>query len=315
MKLPDLDALMSNLKETIVVQAESLYLLGGGDKGSKLVAELTGVVGVDDLPTDWFTTPEALEEIDLQPLAITQHIRELYATLASRSTGYGPGSDALDSDWIEQEHLDFIELYLAGLATIALGGLDWTGCITGAVKELFLCGRAWHHLLQTIDAVLCGSSDDEFLTPIDLSFIAGIEERSLRNSVGPTRSIRTIERKTDPGLRVAGRAFVAVNSLDAMAWLRSRKSFQIAPVRHSIVQKRLTDISDLQARSRAALMGAYLTGETQKTLMSALGVSEIAIRKLSDGEADHQLAENLVRLVMEKNMDGSSEPSSALSKG
>lgn len=315
MKLPDLDALMHNLKETIVVQAESLYLLGGGDKGSRLVAELTGVVGVNDLPTDRFRNPEALEEIDLQSLAITQHVRELHATLTSRSTGYGPESDALDSDWIEQAHLDFIELYLAGLATIALGGGDWTGCITGAVKQLFLCGRAWHHLLQAINAVLWGDSGDEFLTPIDLSLIAGIEERSLRNSLGPTRSVRTIECKADQGLKVAGRAFVAVNSLDAMAWLRSRKSFQIGPVRPCIVQKRLSDISDLQARTRGALMGAYLTGETQKTLMSALGVSELAIREISDGQADHQLAENLLRLVMEKTTDGSSEPPSALSKG
>lgn len=315
MKLPDLDAVMSNLRETIVLQAESLYLLGGGEKGSKLVAELTGVAGVDCLPTDWFGSHEALEEIDLKPLAITQHIRELYAMLASRSTGYGPGSDALDSNWIQQEYLDFIELYLAGLTTVALGGWDWTRCIAGAVKELFLCGRAWHHLLEAINAVLGGSSQYEFLTPTDLSFIAGIEERSLRNSVGPTRSIRTIERKADQGLKVAGRAFVAVNSLDAMAWLRSRKSFQIGPVRHGIVRDRLNDISDLQARTRAALMGAYLTGETQKTLMSALGVSELSIRKLSDGEADDQLAETLIGLVLEKNTDGSSEPSSALPKG
>lgn len=315
MKLPDLDVLMSNLKETIVVQAETLYLLGGADKGSKLVEELTGVAGVDCLPTDCFGSSEALEQIDLQPLAITRHVQELYATLASCSTGYGPGSDAFDSDWIKQEHLDFIELYLAGLATVALGGLDWTGCINGAVKDLFLRGRAWHHLLEGINAVLWGKADDAFLTPIDLSFIAGIDERSLRNSVGPTRSVRTIEHKAVPGLRVAGRAFVAVNSLDAMAWLRSRKSFQIGPVRHGIVQQRLNNISDLQTRARAALMGAYLTGETQKTLESALGVNELAIRKISDGEADHHLAENLISLVMEKDTEGSSKPSSALSKG
>lgn len=303
--LPDLLAVHANLRSAIVLKAEDLYLTVGGDLGFELARRLTGVSMPEGLPSDVFS--EALiEEIAIERWAITGHVNWLVEMLATRGFGYRPGDGALDSDFMQQEHIDFLELFLATLPGIALGGVDWTAARAGALRDLLRLATAWQRLAQVVDTGLGGDFEVEELGVGDLALIAGVEVRSMRNLVGPNRSIRTVEISRVPRSPVSARAFASVNRVDALAWLRERKGFWLAPLRPGLISKRLTEIDDPKTQYRAAVLASLITGPSLRQLAATLKVSETELKQLGDGIGNTRLGKRVLDHIIAVDLERAS---------
>lgn len=298
MIIPSVEDLQANLRATLVVQSETLWhAVGSNERGSAIVEQLTGVSGVTVFPTDFFSDEQALAQIQLAPLAITQTVLGLREVLENRSIGVGKDSTGIDPDWLEQEHLDLLDLYLDSLPVIALGGWDWTTQKRGALANLLKLGKAWHRLTGTISDSLNGNFDDEVLTPPDLALLAGLEERSVRNLVGPCKLLRSDEHYVGRQSKTRGRSFVAVDRFDALGWLCSRPSFRIKTLRPGLIADHLEAIDAVDLRGRAALIGCFVLGATPTRFAEILGVDTNVVRMLGDGNGDAGLYQSVSEYV------------------
>nr|WP_166179174.1 hypothetical protein [Altererythrobacter segetis] len=304
MQIPDRQSLEANLREAVVLKAEELLLTGGGTVGRALAELLSGVESGGGLPTDEFGDAEALATIDPSRLEISSKIWKLCELLEARSLSGRPADGRVDSDAIEQDYLDFIELFLASLPDIALGGEDWTSCRNGAVRQLLLVGKAWHHLQSAIDEGTSGDFSTEQLTAFDVSLLAGIGERTTRNLVGPNKQLRSIEHKKQRKSSIDPRGFVAVNRIDALSWLRDRTDFRIASVRPGLFAERLGRIPDDIDRDRGAYLAALAIGKRTSELADEVGLPASDLRALASGHpsrssvrriSDHVIAWDLER--------------------
>lgn len=293
MRLPSIDLLMANIREALVVKAEELSLMAGGARGEQLIELVTGVPGVSQLPTDWFADQTALEQIDPHRHEITRRVLELRTLLLARSCGGKPDDGALDSDLMDQEYVQHIELFLSSLPEMMLGGQDWSGCRNGAVHDLLITGRAWQRLLASIDEGTKGEFGIEYLTATDLALVAGIDVRTMRNQVGPSRALRTIAQYREKRTSVQDRGFAAINRFDAVPWLFGRKDFRIASLKPGLFANRLSDIDDDLARGRSALLAAFVLGMRPDGLAKAMNAGPDAITALGDGVAEGDLPTRL----------------------
>lgn len=298
MRLPTLSDLEANLRTTLVVHAEVQYLGLGGELGKDLAMQVTGqVVEIETIPTDCFGDAE-LSAIPVEHLAIHKCIVELRALLDARSLGYGPRSGALDGHFIEQEYLDLLELYLSALPDMTFGGFDWGNCRLGAMRDLLLAGKAWHHLASVIDEGASGVFEAERLTATDLALIADIEVGSVRNMVGPNKKLRSEERYLKRKSHVSERSFATINRFDALDWLAQRKEFGFAPIKAGLFADRIAQIDDPIAQGRAALIAALVRGHPFAQLAKDLDLPEGQLRELGDGSGREELAAQIVRHVV-----------------
>jgi hypothetical protein len=311
MKVPNLTRLERNLRETLVLKAEELSIIAGSEVGAQLVSALTGLNDVHGLPTDWFAAENELELIDIDRLAITACIRDLHARLETHSLGMSVDDGRISCEEIEQDDLDPIELYLSSLPDVALAAYDWTGCRNGAVKELFLLGRAWKHLIEALDYGSKGDFDFEPLTVSDVALLAGIEERSLRNKVGKNGPLRSVDQYRERKSPVSQRGFVAIDRFDAIDWLLSRKGFELGRIRPGLVASRLERISDPIVKGRAALMSAMALGKNFEIVAAETGISTELLKALGDGLGSSEVAQGVAEFVAEHEMKRSSNTASA----
>lgn len=298
MRLPSKQELKQNIRSTLVVQAEVLYLGVGGELGQVLASKILGVpVGEGTLPTDMFGD-DNIDEIPIEHLSIYQCVMGLRELLEMRSLGYGPKSEALDSDYIEQEYLNLLELHLSALPEMTFGGYNWGSCARGPLRELLLAGKAWHHLATMIDQGTQGEFEPEALTPTDLSIISDLELRSLRNQVGPSKKLRSVERYQPRKTQVGERGYAAINRFDALDWLVQRKGFAFAPVEKRLFANRLETLDNPINQARAALIVALIRGKTFTALAQDLDVQEEVLRELGDGSEHFELAAKVANFVM-----------------
>lgn len=299
MRLPSLSELQKHLQTTLVVNAEVQYLAAGGKLGAQLASLITGTNFEEGtLPTDAFDDA-SISTIPIDHLSIYRCVVELRQLLESRSLGYGADSEALDSDFIAQEYLDFLELHLSALPEMTYGGYDWGGCRFGAMRDLLLAGRAWHRLVSIIDLGSAGDFHADGLTATDLALIADIELRSLRNLVGPNKKLRSQEHYQKASSNVGVRGFATINSFDALDWLVQRKGFAFAPVKAGLFVERLDRISDPIARGRAALIASFVFEKSFLALAEDLQEEVHRLRELADGQCHYDFAERVARHVME----------------
>lgn len=299
MRLPTLRDLEMHLRTTLVVHAEVHYLSAGGPLGAELASLLTGQKADSaGLPTDSFDGEE-VGSIPIEHLAIYRCIVGLHELLLARSLGYGPGSHTLDCDFIEQEYLNLLEMYLSALPEMTFGGYDWGGCRYGAMRDLLLAGQAWHRLLSVVDQGTYGDFDAEELTASDVALIADIEVRSLRNLVGPKKRLRSQEQFQKPNTRIGMRGFATINRFDALDWLIQRKGFAFGPVKPGLLAARLEEIPDAIARGRASLIVSLLLGLPFPRLGKTLCEDECQLRALGDGHGDQALARRVAQHIIE----------------
>lgn len=297
MRIAELKDLENHLRRTLVVHAEVHYLSSGGELGLKLATLITGQEAAEGtIPTDAFADEE-LSSIPIEHLTIYKCIVELRELLEARSLGYGPRSDVLDSDFIEQEYLDLLELYLSALPEMTFGGFDWGGCRFGAMRDLLLAGKAWHRLACVVDEGSSGNFEFEHLTATDLALIANIELRSLRNLVGPNKRLRSHEQYQKRKTQVSTHGFATINRFDALDWLVQRKGFAFAPMRSGLFANRLDKVDEPVDRGRAAIIAALARGVPFIRLADELGAPEHHLRELADGQDHRELAKRLTEYV------------------
>lgn len=301
MNIPEYSALTADLRGALVSKAEDLYLLVGEPRADELVRGFTGVPGVTGLPSDWFADSEQLDQIDVTALAIWGHIEAMRAILEERALCADPRRGLLDAETIEQEHLDLIEAFLSGLPTVALGGWDWTGTARkGAIYDLLMLGKAWHRLVSAIDLGTSGGFDYDLISGPDLALIAGIEVRSLRNLIGPTKPIRTTEGYTNPKeRRLSPRAFSSVNRFDALNWLLNRRNFKLAKLRPGRMAARLQALQRADTLPKAAVLAGLALGQTIERMAVALDVEPASIRAMADGSDTTELTHRLVHHIVD----------------
>lgn len=299
MRLPTLPDLELHLRSALVVNAEVQYLAVGGELGQKLATLITGrAADANTIPTDVFGGDE-IQTIPIAHLSIYNCILRLRELLEARSLGFGAQSDALDGDYIEQEYLDLLELYLSALPEMTFGAYDWGSCRRGAMRDLLRTGKAWHHLACMVDLGASGDFDLEQLTATDLALIADIELRSLRNLVGPNKKLRSQEQYQKRKTQVSERGFATINRFDALDWLVQRKGFAFAPVRAGLLASRLKTIEDPITRGRAALIAAFVRGKPVVRLADELALPALQLRELGDGQRHEELAERLTQHVIQ----------------
>ena len=298
MQIPTNSEIDQNLRQALVVKAEELLLMAGGEVGSALAEAMTGAKLDGELPSDFFVDDAQFNAINIEKLEIRSHFESLRTLLVNRSLAADASYGSIDSDHIEQEHLEFIELFLSSLPNIALGGRDWTGCRNGPIRDLLSLGRAWHRLTCVIDDGTNGDFDLEWLTATDLALIAGIEVRSIRNMVGPNKMLRSFEkyqkRKTDLG----SRGFAAINRFDALTWLNERKGFHFADMKQGFWANRLEKVEDEMSRGRAALLAWLAMNNPRQHLAVTLGVDDDHLRDLGDGQATLTFAQSVFSFVI-----------------
>lgn len=299
MDIPSIEALEHNLRETLVLKAEELAVLAGGEVGARLVAELTGVNDVGGVPTDWFASEGQLIRIDLDRLAITTSVRDLHDRLNARALGIRVGDGWLSSDEIEQEALDPIEQFLSSLSHIALAAYDWTSSRNGALKQLLHLGKAWHHLIEALDAGSQGDFSSEPLTVTDVANLAGIEERTLRNRVGKNGPLRSVEQYRQRKSAVSHRGFVAINRFDAIDWLLSRRGFTLGNLRPGLLASRLEQISEPATRARAALISGMALGQRLERIANETGCATTDVKLLADGHGPLAFIDPVVTYIID----------------
>lgn len=299
MRLPTVPELELHLRTTLVVNAEVQYLSLGGELGLKVATNIIGhSANLHTIPTDVFAGDE-IQAIPIAHLSIYNCILNLRELLEANSLGYGAQSRALDSDFIEQEYLDLLELYLSALPEMTFGAFDWGGCRRGAMRDLLLTGKAWHRLACMVDQGTRGDFGIEQLTATDLALIADIELRSLRNLVGPNKKLRSQEQYQKRKTQVSERGFATINRFDALNWLVQRKGFAFAPLKVGLLASRLRAIDDPISRGRAALIAGLALGHPFNRLAEALEAAELSLRELGDGQGHPELAECLTQFVIQ----------------
>lgn len=290
MLLPTVEDLEMNLRETLVVKAEVLMLTVGGELGLNMAAQLTGETFADgDLPTDRYDL-QNLPSIAVEHLSIFETIRGLHRYIDSRSFGYSPGDGYIDRYYIQQNYLDFLELYLSALPEMTYGGFDWGPCRHGALRELLKCGQAWHNFICVLDEALDDDLVQDYLTATDLALIAQIEVRSIRNLIGPRKQLRSHDQTKMRKTSVSERGFSVVNSFDAFNWLAGRKTNPFPLLNRGLIAEKLSMIENNGNRARAALLSSFVLGKTREDISRELGVGVEVLFRAEDGTSDDGLS-------------------------
>ncbi len=296
MEIPSLYELKTAFRNALVVNAETLYLLSGMEGLGRELATLYLGRPVDDLPSDEYLANSSLQAIDIDRHAIWQKIAGLHHMLDERRMAMRSGT--IDAEFIQQEMLHFLELFLASIPNVALGAWDGTGVRAGCLASLFELASAWLRLAEDIDDALAGASGFINLRPADLALLGGMNERSMRNLIGPNNRIRTLQGSKGSAARkskssVQSRAFVAVNLVDALDWLGSRKGFAIEPLTPKFIVEHVGEIQDPKVRARAAVISLLTSHRTLKDASILESIPEADLRAAGDSKASEDTISKL----------------------
>ncbi|PXW73723.1 hypothetical protein C7451_1098 [Blastomonas natatoria] len=288
MDIPSLFDLKTAFRNALVVNAETLFVLHGENGlGAELATLYLGRT-VDCLPSDEYLGTSTLQAIDLDRHHVWHRIAGLHRMLDERRMSSSPGT--INTDDIGLEMLVHLEMFLATIPHIALGAYDGTSVRSGCLRRLFELASAWHRLAEDISDALSGHAGLMNLRPADLALLGSMNERSLRNLVGPKNRIRTLQADKKAASRkgkssVQSRAFVAVDLIDALDWLGSRKGFAIEPLKPAFVVEHVSGIEDPRKRARAALVALLVAHGELRYVSANESLSEKDLRAAGDGKA------------------------------
>ncbi|MFT5329981.1 MAG: hypothetical protein ACI9KA_001058 [Parasphingorhabdus sp.] len=235
MKIPSIKDVEANLRNCLLLKADDLYFTLAEPEGERLRNEFLGieVIGL----ADENVSEQDIAAIDLERFAIAGRIRDLHKMLEERKLSL----DDLhlpDTEYGRNDCLYFLEHFLSTLPNVALGGLDLTGAAYGETRQIYALSSAWLNLIETIEEAFYGATDSPVAVN-HLALLSGLDERTLRNRCGPKKIIRTTTSRVRRSLKSGSHAFVSLNSLDVMDWLKSRKDFEIASIEPAWIDQRL----------------------------------------------------------------------------
>lgn len=292
MNIPPMNELIRDLRIAMLLKADDIYFTVGGDRGMAMRAEFLGADPFEGLAKDIILDEDALNEIDITDLAITEHLQFVVSMLSGRWIGPRGGPNIPDTSVQRSYEQDFLDYFVSSLPQIALGTWDHTNLRNGSLGKLQSLGSAW---LELIEAINVSASGEFFsLTVTDVALIAGVDVRTLRNHVGPSRLLRTEpqEANRSSSAPLKYRAFVGVNLIDALGWLRERKTFQIECLSTSWIAESIQSLPGDFERSRFALAASLINFGRLDDIAADTGLATEALRRLAGGEKITALAES-----------------------
>lgn len=277
MEVPSLESVETNLRHCLLLKADDLYFTLAGPNGETLRDDFLGI-SVEGL-ADENLSEEDIASIDLDRFAIAQRVRGLHAMLAGRRLSLDH-EHRPDAESTRNDALDFLEYFLSTLPNIALGGIDLTSARNGEVRQIFNLAYAWLKLIETIEAAFCGETAST-LAVSDLALLSGLDTRTVRNRCGPGKLIRTSATRTSQERGSASPAFVSLNALDAVDWLRGRNDFVMLKIDPAWIARRLVDAAPANA-SRGLLVAGIINFAALSDLAPSLGFTPEQARKWFD---------------------------------
>lgn len=277
MKIPSLENVETNLRHCLLLKADDLYFTLAAPDGETLRNNFLGI-SVEGL-ADENLSEEDIASIDLDRFAIAQRVRGLHAMLEGRrlSVDREHRPDAEDA---RNDALNFLEHFLSTLPTVALGGLDLTSARNGEVRQIYDLAYAWLNLIETIDGAFYGETESP-LAVNDLALLSGLDTRTLRNRCGPGKLIRTSAVRAPQARGSASPAFVSLNALDAVDWLRGRNDFAISKIDPAWIARRLADAGPANA-TRGLLVAGIINLASLSDLAPSLGFTAEQAREWFD---------------------------------
>lgn len=267
----DLHRLEDQLRTALTLKADDLLFTVGGEEGSRLQSAFLGAECHGQLATDVFLTPEEIGQIDLSRFQITSQVRRLHRMLESRSLSLSPDQHLPDANLIRQDALEFLEHFLSTLPHVALGGWDATSVRNGELRRFYEDCAAWADLIEGISDAFADEADLHTLRVADLARLSGLELRTIRNKVGPSKPIRTTPERAHKSSVFSGDSFVGVNILDALNWLVERRNFAISTLDPAWVERQLACASELVTVGRSAVMLGLINVGTIQVMATSLG--------------------------------------------
>lgn len=277
MNIPSFETVETNLRHCLLLKADDLYFTLAEPVGAALRNDFLGVP-VQGL-ADENLSEEDIATIDLDRFAIAQRVRSLYAMLDGRRLSLNR-DHVPDVEDARNDALDFLEHFLSTLPNVALGGLDLTSARNGEVRQIFDLTYAWLNLIGTIEAAFCGEAEST-LAVSDLALLSGLDTRTLRNRCGPGKLIRTSATRASQARGSASPAFVSLNALDAVDWLRGRNDFAISKIDPTWIARRLADAAPAKA-SRGLLVASIINLAALSDLAPSLGFTPDQAREWFD---------------------------------
>lgn len=267
--------LLRDVATALVLKSDDIFFTVGGDRGRQLRADFLGVRLFDGLASDAFLSDNDFAAIDPHRFEITRHALSLLAMIDARGLGAKSRPHVPDTEITRNFELDFLEHFLSTLPTGELGVWDATHVRNGALKRLFDVSATWLNLIDAIRETFLDNAELFQLRVADLALLSGLELRTMRNRVGPDKPIRTTPKRRHQARRgLSDPAFVKVHTLDAVAWLIARPSFEIASIDTDWVGRQIHDLSTRAAIGRAAVMTGWLNVGPTKKLAAELDWNE-----------------------------------------
>ncbi|KZX94534.1 hypothetical protein A3718_07400 [Erythrobacter sp. HI0019] len=281
MELPTLEKTDTNLRNCLLLKADDLYFTLANPFGEQLRNEFLGVP-VEGL-ADENLSLEQVASIDLSRFAIADTVHRLHSMLEGRQLSLLSSSEP-DSDYARQDALDFLEHFLSTLPEVALGGTDLTAAGYGSVRRIYNLAFAWLNLIETIEEAFEGQTESA-LAVTDLALLSGLDQRTVRNRCGPKKEIRTSSDRSSRDRASASPAFVRLHSLDAVNWLKERKTFRIEAIDPAWIASRLEGLNGAQA-TRGLLLASVVNEGPLTSLAEVIGSTPEKVRQwFDDGSA------------------------------
>lgn len=268
MNIPSLNDAETNLRHCLLLKADDLYFTLAAPHGEALRNAFLGI-SVEGL-ADENLSDEDIASIDLERFGIVQRIRDLHAMLdgGRLSLNHEHRPDVEDGRIYT---LEFLEHFLSTLPNVALGGIDRTGARNREVRQIYNLAYAWLNLIETIEAAFDGETDST-LAVNDLALLSGLDTRTVRNHCGPRKLIRTSTTRTAQVRKPASAAFVRLNALDAVDWLKARKAFEISKIDADWIARQLSGATPAQA-TRGLLVAGIVNLGTIASWGPSIGLS------------------------------------------
>jgi hypothetical protein len=271
------EILERDLRIALTLKADDLFFTVGGEEGERLQEQFLGT-RCEGLASDSLHSPAALAEINLDRFEIADQVISLHGMLETRSLGLKPHQHQPDVDSIRQEALDFFEHFLSTLPKTALGGWDATSVRSGPLLRFYEDCATWANFVEAINDVFYDGPDLHSLRVVDLALLSGLEVRTIRNRVGPSRPIRTTPERRQRESGLSDAAFVGVNTLDVLDWLAQRRDFSICRLDPAWVQRRVEAAREPLTVSRSAIVLGLLTIGSISKIASELGWAEKQVK-------------------------------------
>lgn len=271
------EILERDLRIALTLKADDLFFTVGGEEGERLQEQFLGT-RCGGLASDSFHTPAALAKIDLDRFEIADQVISLLKMLETRSLGLKPHQHQPDVDSIRQGALDFFEHFLSTLPKTALGGWDATAVRNGPLLRFYEDCAAWTNFVEAISDIFYDEPELYSLRVSDLALLSGLEVRTIRNRVGPSKPIRTTPERRQRETGLSDAAFVGVNTLDVLDWLAHRRDFSVCTLDPAWVQERTEAARKPVTVSRSAIVLGLLTIGSVSKIASELGWTEEHVR-------------------------------------